>query len=340
MNSNSGNVVTILSQDSDRKGTKKTAIEQEDPHKNKKRVVSVSLGELFAMELPVAEVLLAPWLRERSLGMIHAWRGVGKSHIALGIAYALASGTSFLYWKATKPTKVLYIDGEMQGSDIKQRLWAIHEAKNCSDTDPFKNLTIITPDIQPGEMLDLADPEWQASLDTEVENAALIIVDNLSCLARSGGKENDADSWEPVLQWALRMRREGKAVLFIHHSGKNGFQRGTSRREDALNTVIKLRNPPEYTPESGALFEVHFEKGRELFGDDAKPFEAQMNDDNGQQVWKTRPIEESNAEKIIEMKNLGLQPYEIAEELGVNKSTVSRALKAARAIGKLRDSVD
>jgi hypothetical protein len=41
-----------------------------------------------------------------------------------------------------------------------------------------------------------------------------------------------------------------------------GRQRGTSRREDALDTVIALRRPDDYSPEQGARFEVHFEKLR------------------------------------------------------------------------------
>jgi len=70
--------------------------------------------------------------------------------------------------------------------------------------------------------------------------------------------------------WALAMGRAGKSVLFVHHSGKGGGQRGTSRKEDVLDTVIALRRPTDYAPEQGARFEIHFEKARGLFGDDAK----------------------------------------------------------------------
>jgi hypothetical protein len=51
-------------------------------------------------------------------------------------------------------------------------------------------------------------------------------------------------------------------VLLIHHAGTNGRQRGTSRREDALDTLIALKRPEDYSPEQGARFEVHFEKLR------------------------------------------------------------------------------
>jgi len=60
----------------------------------------------------------------------------------------------------------------------------------------------------------------------------------------------------------------------IHHAGVNGRQRGTSRRQDALDTVIALRRPADYCPLQGARFEVHFEKLRQLAGAGAAPFEA------------------------------------------------------------------
>ena len=63
----------------------------------------------------------------------------------------------------------------------------------------------------------------------------------------------------PMQNWLLKLRRQGIAVLLIHHAGTNGRQRRTSRREDALDTVIALRRPDDYSPEQGARFEVHFE---------------------------------------------------------------------------------
>src|SRR5215470_9289787 len=76
-------------------------------------LVVVDLGAFLAEPIPPRESLLSPILLEQSLAMIHAWRGVGKTHVALGIAYAVASGGSFLGWKAERPRKVLYLDGEM-----------------------------------------------------------------------------------------------------------------------------------------------------------------------------------------------------------------------------------
>ena len=122
-------------------------------------------------------------------------------------------------------------------------------------------------------MPDLSLPEAQSLYAPLIADRDLVIVDNLSTICRSV-KENEADSWVPVQNWALKLRRQGKSVLFIHHGGKSGQQRGSSRKEDVLDTVIALRRPPDYSADQGARFEVHFEKSRGFYGPDAEPFEA------------------------------------------------------------------
>ena len=57
-----------------------------------------------------------------------------------------------------------------------------------------------------------------------------MVIDNLSTLCRYG-RENESESWGPVQEWILGLRRRGLSVLLVHHAGKGGTQRGTSRRE-------------------------------------------------------------------------------------------------------------
>ena len=185
-------------------------------------------------------------------------------------------------------------------------------------------------------MPDLATEWGQEAYGELIGDAQLIIVDNLSSLVRAGGRENDAESWMGVAEWALRMRREGRAVLFIHHSAKAGQQRGTSKREDLLDCVMTLRRPPAYEAVDGAVFEVHLEKARDLFGPDAHPFEAKLTvDAQGRESWATRKIEDGTLDRVVSLAKEGLSQKEVAEELGIHKSNVSRAWKKAEATGLL-----
>lgn len=294
---------------------------------------SIGLADFLSLEFPPRENVLHPILARQSLAMVHAYRGTGKTHLTLGIGYAVASGGYFLKWHAPKPRGVLILDGEMPAVVLQERLARIVAT---ADNELQAPLNIITPDLQPFGMPDLASLEGQEKIDRHVtDDIELIIVDNLSTLVKTG-KENEGDSWAPVQAWALRLRQRGKSVLFIHHSGKGGQQRGTSRREDVLDTVIALKHAADYRPEDGAAFEVHFEKSRGIHGEDVAPFEARLvTDPRGVATWTTRTLEESTFGKVVDLLNEGLSQKEIAEELNLNKSTISRHARKAKESGLL-----
>lgn len=257
----------------------------------------VDLLQFVKMQLPAREIILSPWLPSQGLAMIYAPRGVGKTHIALNIAYAVTSNTAFLGWQPTKARAVLYLDGEMPATLMQERLQALITTHKKLPTAAFH---LITPDLQQAAMPDLATHLGTMMLEPYIENIELIIVDNISTLCRNT-RENEADSWLPVQDWALKMRSLGKSVLFIHHAGKGGNQRGTSKREDILDTVISLKLPPDYNPKNGALFQIHFEKARGFFGEASEPFEAQLiTQTDGSFKWVTRSLQNSSYEKIID----------------------------------------
>jgi hypothetical protein len=300
------------------------------------RIRAVDIGDILTHTFTPMEALLDPWLRKQHLTMVYAYRGVGKTHFGLAVAYAVAGGGSFLKWKAPKARKVLYIDGEMAGGLIQERATALVEGSDEAVEPPPGYFRIITPDLQEQPLPDLSTPKGQAAFAPEIGDAELIIVDNLSTLTRSG-PENEGESWLPVADWALAQRREGRAVMFIHHEGKSGKQRGSSRKEDILDTVIRLKRPPDYSPDKGATFIVEFEKSRGLHGDDVGEIEAVLTQVDGRQAWTWREGEESTYERVVELAKLDMKQAEIAAELGVNRSTVCRHLKRARYEGRLLD---
>lgn len=298
-------------------------------------IVSHSSREFMRMDLPERKELLHPWLPEQGLAMIHAPRGIGKTFFGLSCAYAIGTGGTFLRFKAPEAKRVLYIDGEMSAAVMQERMLQL-----MLTNGPDVLLDIITPDLQPKDQgsINLSDTAYQKALEPFIEKVSLIIVDNISTLVR-GGKENEAESWLPVQEWALRQRANGRSVLFIHHSGKDGRQRGTSRREDVLDTVIALKQPGIYDPAQGAVFEVHFEKARGFAGDDAKPFEARLQtDEHGGLIWTYRSIEASTYDRVCGLANDGLINAEIAQELEIHKSNVSRHVKRGKREGDILPS--
>jgi putative DNA primase/helicase len=289
---------------------------------------AIDVSEFLAMELPPRENILAPWLPRQGLAMIHSKRGIGKTFISLNIAYAVACGGPFLRWEAPQPAGVLYLDGEMPANTIQKRLAQIVQS---NDVGPQKSFLYMSPDLQGRAMPDLSTSEGQKAVNGYLsQDIELVIIDNISTLSRSG-KENEAQSWLPLQEWALRLRAQGKSVLFIHHSGKTGLQRGTSKREDILDTVIGLRHTQDYEPSQGACFEVHFEKSRGIYGADVEPFEAKLADG----VWTTKSIKRSAYEKAVRLTKDGYSQKEIADEIGKTKGYVSKLVRQAKEKGNL-----
>ena len=104
---------------------------------------------------------------------------------------------------------------------MKERLAGLVASADESKEPPEGYFRIITPDVQETSLPDLGTPEGQAEYAPLLGDAELIVIDNLSTLLRAG-VENEGESWLPMAAWALARRREGRAVLFVHHAGKNG----------------------------------------------------------------------------------------------------------------------
>jgi putative DNA primase/helicase len=198
-------------------------------------------------------------------------------------------------------TAGLYIDGEMpQELLLQERAKAMIAPSACQPPHPefFRLLSMDRQEL--GVSLNLALPEHQAAVEAHLEPVDLLIIDNLSTLVNSG-RENDAESWNEMQAWLLRLRRMGKTVLLIHHSGRGGNARGTSKREDVLDTVIQLKHPDDYEPEDGARFEVNLTKARGIYGDDALPFEAKLGVIDGRNRWTFSLLQDNVLDQIEEL---------------------------------------
>jgi replicative DNA helicase len=169
---------------------------------------AIGIQEFLALEIPPRRMLLAPVLPEQGLMMIFGPRGLGKTHLTVGIAVAVASGSRFLRWSAEHPAPVLLVDGEMPAGSLQERL---AKAVTASERPITAALRIITPDLNRyAPSLNLSTSESQGTLDELIGDAKLIILDNLSCLMT--GAENDAESWQPLQTWALKQRAAGRSV--------------------------------------------------------------------------------------------------------------------------------
>jgi len=217
---------------------------------------AVTSSQLRNLKLTPRQKLLGDWLCEGDLGFIFAFRGTGKTWLSLAIAQAISTGGKLGDWQSHKPVKVLYLDSEMPPDLMRDR----SEGLETNDNLLFVNHDILFE--RSGMVLNITHPETQQAI-TELcikSGAKVLFIDNLSTCT-SGMKENEADSWELVNNWLLDFRRRKIAVVIVHHAGRSGEMRGTSKREDAAFWVIALDDVKKHSDDKrGARFVSRFTK--------------------------------------------------------------------------------
>ena len=285
-----------------------------------------SPSALAGIAVPPCRPIVGNWFKQGDLGFICGPRGLGKTWWAMLLARKCAEGISLGTLPALQvhsPQRVLYVDGEMSLDGIRERDSALAAA-------PTQNIIYLQHEALfhlTGKVLNLTEPEAQAALLEKCiqDKITMLLLDNLSCLF-SGMRENDADAWERVLPWLLSLRRHRIAVIFIAHCGRNGFMRGTSRREDAAFWIINLSEVKDTGDErNGAKFVAKFVKNRNTSDADCPAMEWRFMRPPGsaqaQVTWKKISMPEL-FRKCIE--DGVCTNSEIAEELSVSRGLVSR----------------
>jgi putative DNA primase/helicase len=150
-----------------------------------------------------------------------------------------------------------------------------------------------------------------------------LVLDNVSCLF-PGISEDKKQDWEPINAWLIRLRHRGITVLLGHHAGKGGQQRGTSGREDNLDTIIALTKPPGHQAKDGCHFHLRFEKARGIKGDTVDELDVRLDTTPDGLGWTWCPLDVKRKARIEDMLGDGMPPKSIAEELGISASYVYR----------------
>jgi putative DNA primase/helicase len=289
-----------------------------------RRLAPLDISAFCAMDIKTREMVLGPIVPEKGLAMCYSPRGMGKTRLGTGCGLAVSTGASFLRWQAPKARRVLLIDGEMPAPALQELLKTVLEAAPVKPApEMFQVLAAdLLEEIGIGN---LADPKVQHEINQLVDDRGteFLMLDNLSSLT-AVLRDNDEASWQSMKSWLLGLRRRSISVLLHHHAGKGGDQRGTSAREDVLDTVISLRHPSDYRQEEGCRFEVHYTKHRGFYGSDASPFEAQQHTTAFGYEWTVRDITDANQARVAELLKAGLSIRDIAEELKISKSAVHR----------------
>jgi hypothetical protein len=292
---------------------------------------SIPFTQLKSIGIPPRRKIIGDWFCEADLSFVYAPRGLGKTWFSLGLAAAITGKATFGPWPVHDHAPVLYVDGEMPLESLEQRI-----AGMGADDD----LSVLSHEglfHKTGKVLNLTDPEAQDAITRLClrDGIKVLILDNISCLF-NGLKENGADEWEMVLPWLLTLRRHRIAVVIVAHAGRNGQMRGTSRREDAAFSVLKLEEAQDAgTLKEGAKFILRFTKDRNSRTEQPAMEWTFTTGDDGKVSISTK--EADGLAVMIEWVRDGLTgAREIAAEMGMSPGAVSKMAKRAIEAGRLR----
>ena len=130
--------------------------------------------------------------------------------------------------------------------------------------------------------------------------------------------------------------------MAAHHQNRQVSEaderRGTSAREDALDTVIRLSELPDHDATQGGAFRLTFTKARGCFDDDLAEIEARIESAaNGPLTWSWKPAEQSNKERLLRLVHDGVGSVkDAAEELQLTRGAVSKLKKKLQKEGRLQ----
>ena len=287
----------------------------------------VTSRELDGLKLTPRKKLLGDWFCEGDLGFIFAFRGTGKTWLALAIAQALSRGGKLGDWQAHECIKVLYIDGEMPPDLIRDR---INGLQGDSSELEFLNHEILFE--RSGKVLNITRAEVQQAITQRCVNNSVkvLILDNLSTLA-SGMRETEADSWELVNPWLLDLRRRKIAVVIVHHAGRSGEMRGTSKREDNVFWIIALDDAKKNADDKrGARFVSRFTKPSRNTQEEIPAYEWHFVTDNVTGEVSVSHRQAQTMDVFLQLIRDGVTECgQIAHEMKASPSTISKLAKKA-----------
>lgn len=283
--------------------------------------MSININELLAMDLPDPSHIWGPTICTHNLVMIYGPTGIGKTYVCMKLAHTIAAGGKWLAWHVDSPRRVLYVDGELGLSAIKRRYRAIQAESFYSPRGAY--FRVLSRDHCGARMWNISSPKEQKLYNAEIDDAEVIIFDNLlSCSFPIDGRDDDVRQWDRIVPWFHALRASGRTVIVVHHTGKSGTQLGTSTKENWLDTNIELRAGSRRSV-AGTEFEMHFRKTRDVKRSDAQPMHVEyLQDGDGVSRWFWSPLSDERRSKVTSLKQQGMTKREVAQQLGMSFSEV------------------
>jgi len=254
-----------------------------------------SLYQWRTANIPPQDFLMGELLSTTSRLLLNGPTGRGKTMFLMAITMALSEGRDFLHWRAVRPARVLYLDGEMSPNLMQRRVEdSVRRAGGIDHPNNAHFVCLNQLSIRPPP---LNTEAGQRYIDQVIEHFAeewglpdLAILDNVQALLV--GDMKGEEPWHETMPWVYGLTRRRIGQFWAHHTGHDesrGY--GTKTREWQLDTVMLLK--PIDRPGADIAFELEFTKARERAPHNRADF-APMTITLEHDEWTAEAVETAN----------------------------------------------
>jgi hypothetical protein len=279
----------------------------------------LDIETMLTTEPPPVPWIVEPILAAGCVTMLAGREGQGKSMLALALASAIGHGAAVAGLDC-ESGRVLYIDAENGEREAHRRVRGL-----C---------------VKPGTLVYVEAQGFNLAADIallegliEEHKPSVVMLDSLRSLA-PGLDENDSKQAEAAVRPTSRLaQKHGLPVLLAHHAGKGGHEyRGSTAIGAAVELGFTLSRHEE-DPEKRTRRKLACWKSRPapepedrwismgsvdglITLSEAEPFKLE----------REKPREQ-HRDEVVEMRERGMSIRQIAEKVGLSKSSVERILK-------------
>lgn len=239
----------------------------DDASVDEPEIVITSAGEAIPDGSRVRQMVISPIISEGYLVWLYAEPKLGKTWLALTLAYAAARGNrTVCRWRTTDPIDVLYVDGEMLPDELQQSIDMI--GASFGDQPGPPPFTTLCAHHQRDGVVDITSEDWQQAINDKLLGKRLLILDNFQSLT-----DNGPAALTQIRPWLRKLAREGITVIVVDHTNRDGELQGSVTKERIANLTIAMQYPDDKAREEGRIL-VEFPRARRLRWEDAQPFQV------------------------------------------------------------------
>ena len=208
----------------------------EPPRDNTELAHLIEWKSFWDADLADEQWLAYPLIPKGRAISLYAEAKQGKSTVVLAVAAAVATGRPVLGHRVAEPVDILYLDYEMTGADLRERL---EELGYGIEDDLTRLHYALLPSLPP---LDTIQGAYAIKELVEKTKAEWVIFDTFGRSVE--GEEDSADTVRAFYRHTgLLLKSMGVTYLRTDHAGKNveRGQRGSSAKNDDVDVVWQLK---------------------------------------------------------------------------------------------------